>query len=70
MFYECKLKRAHLKGKNVVVEMGTQWIGLKSTVSTELKKKVVNRKMYLKKVSRMSERGNVDGESEKVRETS
>ena len=70
MFYECKLKRAHLKGKNVVVEMGTQWIGLKSTVSTELKKKVVNRKMYLKKVSRTSERGNVDGESEKVRETS
>ena len=50
--------------------MGTQWIGLKSTVSTELKKKVVNRKMYLKKVSRTSERGNVDGESEKVRETS
>lgn len=32
MFYECKLKRDHLKVKNVVVEMRTQWIGLKSTV--------------------------------------
>lgn len=50
-------QKGHLKVKNVVVEMGTQWIGLKSTISTELKKKVVNRKMYLKKVSRTSERG-------------
>ena len=50
-------QKGHLKVKNVVVEMGTQWIGLKNTISTELKKKVVNRKMYLKKVSRTSERG-------------
>lgn len=35
-FYECNLtKKDHLKMKNVIVEMKTQWIGLKSTVLTD-----------------------------------
>ena len=57
--------------KNVIVEMKTQWIGLKSTVLIDtVEEKVVNGKMYLEKLSRMPQRGKGDGEYEKLRERS